>query len=257
MKLNQVAIQLFTLRDHCKTLEDFTKTIQKVSKIGYRAAQVSGIGPIPEEDVIKVLKGEGIVCCATHESPDLILKEPQRVIDRLGKLECTYTAYPYPGGVDLKSEASVTEMIQGLNRSGEILHRAGKVLCYHNHGKEFAKLGNSTILEKIYTETDSQFLQGELDTYWVQTGGGDNVAWCRKLRNRTPLLHIKDYGIDPQTEQPTYMEIGSGNLNFKEIIEAADQSACLWYIVEQDTCPGDPFDSVQKSFDYIKKYLVS
>jgi hypothetical protein len=32
---------------------------------------------------------------------------------------------------------------------------------------------------------------------------------------------------------------------------------CAWFIVEQDTCPGDPFDSLRQSFDYIKANLVT
>jgi len=50
--------------------------------------------------------------------------------------------------------------------------------------------------------------------------------------------------------------VGSGNLNFKKIIAAAEKSGCKWFIVEQDTCPGDPVDSLAKSFEYIKANLV-
>ena len=38
---------------------------------------------------------------------------------------------------------------------------------------------------------------------------------------------------------------------------AAEESGCRWFIVEQDTCPGDPFDSVARSFDDISAHLCS
>jgi sugar phosphate isomerase/epimerase len=257
MKMDQVAIQLYTLRDFCKTSADFAQTARKVREIGYRAVQVSGVGPIPEEEIVKILQGEGLVCCATHEPGPLILSDPQKVVDRLGKLSCSYTAYPFPAGIDLRSREAVIELAKGLDRSGEVLRKAGQVLCYHNHAHEFEKLGSKTILEILFDESHPQNLQGEIDTYWVQYGGGDSAAWCRKLKNRLPLLHLKDLAVDPETHQPMIAEIGSGNLDFKGILEEAERSGCLWFIVEQDTCPGDPFVSIRKSFDYIRENLIS
>ena len=52
------------------------------------------------------------------------------------------------------------------------------------------------------------------------------------------------------------MEIGNGNLNWPSIIAAAERSGTEWFIVEQDTCTGDPFDSVRQSFEFIKRTLA-
>ena len=52
------------------------------------------------------------------------------------------------------------------------------------------------------------------------------------------------------------MEIGSGNLDWPRLIPAAEKSGCQWFIVEQDTCPGDPFDSLKSSFDHLTRHLV-
>jgi len=43
----------------------------------------------------------------------------------------------------------------------------------------------------------------------------------------------------------------------RDEIAAAKASGCEWFIVEQDSCPGDPFDSAKLSFDYIKANLVA
>ena len=40
LRLNQVAIQLYTLRDQCTTLPDFTASMKKCHEIGYRAVEV-------------------------------------------------------------------------------------------------------------------------------------------------------------------------------------------------------------------------
>jgi len=256
MKLTQVAAQLYTCRDLLTTPSDIAATLRRIRQIGYTAVQVSGMGPISEEDLNKILADEGLVCCATHEGSDTILDHPQKVIERLKKLRCTYTAYPYPAGVDFTSRESIAGLIRKLDAAGKLLAEAGITLCYHNHNHEFRRLDGKTILEHIYDGTDPAYLQGEPDTFWVHYGGGENVEWCGKLAGRLPLIHLKDYMTNSQN-QHAFCEIGSGNLNFKKIIAAAEKSGCQWFIVEQDTCPGDPVDSLAQSFDYIKSHLVA
>jgi sugar phosphate isomerase/epimerase len=252
MKHAQLAIQLYTLRDHCKTSADFALTCQKVRAIGYPAVQLSGLGPIPEEEIVKILAGEGLVACATHEPGDLIRQETERVIERLQKLGVRYTAYPYPGGVDFTNMAHVDLLVADLEAAGAKMAAAGLVLAYHNHGVEFAKLPNGqTALEYIYARTSPSHLVGELDTYWVQYGGADPVTWCQKLTGRLPLLHLKDYGFCAKENKHIIAEIGQGNLDWLRILPAAEDSGCQWYIVEQDTCPGDPFDSIKISYEYL------
>src|SRR5690606_35784856 len=112
------------------------------------------------------------------------------------------------------------------------------------------------LLDYIYAQTDPKNLVGEIDTYWIHYGGGDVVDWCRKLRGRLPFIHLKDYKFTLENK-PTFCEIGNGTLPFNRIIEEAEKSGCEWFIVEQDTTPGDPFDSIKQSFDYIKANLVS
>lgn len=256
MKLNQVAAQLYTCRDLLKTPAEIAKTLRRVREAGYTAVQISGMGPIAEEELNAILDGEGLTCCATHENGAVILNETQKVIERLQKLRCSYTAYPFPAGIDFASEESVSTLIAQLDAAGAALAAAGMTLCYHNHQHEFRKLGGRTILDRIYNETHPRHVQGEPDTYWIQFGGGNPVEWCEKLTGRLPLIHLKDYSITAENV-PTYCEIGSGNLNFAEIIAAAEKSGCQWYIVEQDECPGDPVDSLRQSLDFIKTHLLN
>jgi sugar phosphate isomerase/epimerase len=255
MKLEQVAAQLYTVREFLQTPQDIAESMKKISKIGYKAVQVSGMGPIPEEELMNILDGEGLVCCATHEPGDKVLGDPQAVVDRLAKLRCKYTAYPYPAGVDFSTMDAVRKFAAKLNASGEVLRKAGQVLTYHNHHQEFVKVDGKRVLDVIYDETDSANLQGEIDTYWVQFGGGSPTAWCKKLAGRLPLLHLKDYGVMPDYHV-MFAEVGRGNLNWREIVDAAEASGCEWFIVEQDTCPGDPFESLRISFEYLRDNIA-
>jgi sugar phosphate isomerase/epimerase len=256
MKTNQIAAQLYTIRDFIKTSADIAASLKKLRAIGYRAVQVSAMGPIAEEELLKILDGEGLTCCATHEPSDTILNEPQRVAERLRKLRCRITAYPSPKGITLDTLADAKAFAAKLNAAGKTLAEVGVTLCYHNHHIEFRRVDGRVVLDVIYAETDPRYLQGEPDTYWIQYGGGDPVEWCVRLKNRLPIIHLKDFAITKEN-QIAYTEVGNGNLNWARIIPAAQAAGCQWFCVEQDTCPADPFDSLKQSFDYLKENLCS
>ena len=134
---------------------------------------------------------------------------------------------------------------------GEILSREKLILSYHNHGIELEKYGNKLGLEILYDESDPRYLKAELDTYWAQYGGADPAQWCLKLKGRLPLLHCKDMGIKGNT--PIMMEVGEGNLNWKAIFDACKKGGTEWYLVEQDVCQRDPFESLKISLENMKK----
>ncbi len=255
MRIEQVGAQLYTVRDFIQEPAQIARSLQKIRAIGYQAVQVSGMGAIEEAELVRMCAGEGLTICATHEPTAKILDEPERVAERLHHLGCKYTAVPFPGGLDASSVPNVLDFAHRMDKAGSVLHQAGCTLMYHNHAMEFVRLNNKTILEHFYDSTSPENLAGEIDTYWVQFGGGDPVAWCRKLKNRLPVIHLKDYAFTPENK-PAFAEIGHGNLNIPAIIEAAEGSGCKWFVVEQDTTPGDPFDSLRLSFEFLSQHCV-
>lgn len=250
MKKSQLAAQLYTLRDFLKTPDDVAGSLEKVKAIGYDAVQISGMGPIEEELLVKYAKDNGLTICATHESSAKIFDETDEVIARLKKLSCKHTAYPHPHYFPRTYNGAVM-FARKLNTAAEKMAKEGLVLSYHNHASEFVKHDGEFFLDIIYRE--APLLKAELDTFWVQSGGQDPVSWIEKLAGREPLLHLKDYGMNFAYER-TMESIGSGNLNWKAIMDAAAKAGVEYYIVEQDNCNGiDPFDALAKSYRYISE----
>jgi sugar phosphate isomerase/epimerase len=252
MQPRQIAAQLYTVRAHCGNARDFAASVARLRAIGYQAVQLSGVGPIPEAEINAILAGEGVACCATHEPSATILESPHLVVERLRRLNCRLTAYPYPGGIDFGDAEHLRTLARKLDAAGAILRAAGCVLGYHNHAIEFVAYRGRPVLEHIYAATDPRHVVAELDTYWVHYGGGDVVAWCGRLKGRLPFIHLKDYGFSLENT-PEFREVGRGNLDWHRIIPAAESAGCEWFIVEQDTCAGDPFDSLRISYDYLRE----
>jgi sugar phosphate isomerase/epimerase len=118
----------------------------------------------------------------------------------------------------------------------------GLTFGYHNHSFELEKFDGRTGLEILYSESDPAAFTAEIDTYWIQHGGGDPAWWIRGVAGRSPLVHLKDMTM--RGSQQLMAEVGEGNLNWPAILEACRAAGVLWYIVEQDTCQRDPFESL-------------
>ena len=247
-----LAAQLYTVRDHMKTASDFAATVKMVAAIGYKVVQVSGIGPISDADVKAALDDAGLACCITHvrlpwpwhaERVDAIIAQ-HKLWDcknvAVGSMPDQYRA----------DEAGFRRFCAEADAIGRKIYEAGLTFSYHNHSFEFVHFGKRTGLDLLYEETDPRYVQAELDTYWVQHGGGDPAAWIKKLKNRMPVVHFKDLVI--LNGQPTMAEIGEGNLNWPAIIAACKEANVEWYAIEQDVCQRDPFESLKISYDNLR-----
>ncbi len=257
MKKEKIAVQLYSVRDYCNDAREIVETLKKIRAIGFRAVEMSSVGPLPPHELARVLDGEGLVCCSTHEDVEELLTDPESVIERLGVLKCNLTVYPMPRGQDLSSPDGVKRLSKALNRSGKLFAKAGITLAYHNHNLEFHRLNGKTVFDWLMAETDPKAVATELDTYWLQAGGADPVEMIGRMKSRVPLLHIKDYGVDPKGKA-TFEEIGYGNLDWDRILPAAKRAGCRWYVVEQDSDweNADPFLSLKMSLTYLKRLFT-
>ena len=241
----KLAAQLYTLREFTQTPADIAKTLKRVREMGFTAVQASAMGPIEPKEFANILKDEGLACCATHVSVDRMRDNAKAVIDEHHLWGCKYTAL---GGYWPK-DPTAAEWIAFAKNYNEIAKNfvgSGLRIGYHNHNHEFAKFDGKTAMAILFdTLTPDIFF--EIDTYWVTAGGGDPAAWIRKVAGRIPCVHLKDMGIRVPKEQ-YMMEVGEGNLDWPGILSACKSADVEWYIVEQDTCYRDPFESLKISY---------
>ncbi len=257
----QLAAQLFTVREFTQTESDFAASMRKVREIGYRAVQVSTIGDIADAAVKRIADDNGLIICATHTAWDDLLHKPDSVIEQHQLWGCRHVAL---GGMPLEnrgSEAGFRRFAELAVGVGERLAAAGLSFSYHNHSFEFVKFGGRTGLSLLFEATDPRFFKAELDTYWIQHGGADPVDWIERMAGRMPVAHLKDMAVLPNAAgghpQQVFAEVGAGNLNWARILPACARAGVEWYAVEQDICPGDPFESLAISYRNLREMGLS
>lgn len=242
-----LAAQLYTIRAHTQTAADFAASMQKIRQIGYTSVQVSAIGPIAPAEVKQILDDNGLTVCITHIGFPRLQNDLDAVIEEHHLWKCKNVAVgSMPNEYREGGEDAYRRFTAEASAIGEKLHAAGLTFSYHNHSFEFVRFGHRTGLDLIYDESDPRYLQAEIDTYWVQHGGADPAAWIRKVSNRMPVVHLKDMVI--RNNQQVMAEVGEGNLNWPAILDACRDAQVEWYAVEQDICPGDPFESLAISY---------
>ena len=252
----QVGAQLYTVREFTQTVEGMRDALRKVAEIGYKAVQVSGFGPMDAKEVAAALQEYGLDCVSTHTSWDRFLNDLDAVIEEHKLWGCPHPAI---GGLPKEyfSLDGLKRFARELPPIAERLAEEGMTFSYHNHNHELAWYDGKPWLELLYDAIDPRHLKVEIDTYWIQAGGGDPAAWVRRYPGRQPLLHLKDMVVTPEREQ-RFAEIGEGNLNWPAIMKAAESVGVEYYLVEQDrSYDRDPFESLAISYRNLKAMGLS
>ncbi len=171
----------------------------------------------------------------------------QEIIDEAGE-----GGFPYLvcANTSIGTIEEVKQSIDTLNKSSEAAKKAGIIMAYHNHDKEFETLDGKVIYDRLLEETNPDTLKMELDLCWVTKAGVDPVELFKKHPGRFPLWHVKDIDKEKKLPQP----VGTGIVDFKRIFVNAKVSGMKHFFVEHDN-PTDPFASITTSYNNLNTIL--
>ena len=262
-----IGLQLYTVRDAMD--KDPVSALAKVIQIGYTSVEGAtytgtekfyGMSPSAFK---KVLKQNGLVIPSSHYRlgeektngeivSGTLLHDWNKAVDDAAEVGIKYMVCAYLSEAERGDLDHYKYVADQLNIAGERCKKSGIQLCYHNHNFEFEKQGD-TYPYDILMATDKDLVKMEMDIYWIKKAGQDPIALFNKHPGRFPLWHVKDMDNTPARD---FTEIGNGIIDFKEIFKYKNKAGMKYFFVEQDKCPGTPFDSITKSIKYIKKNLV-
>lgn len=265
--MKKFGLQIYSVRDRFTNEEDTKNALLALAEMGYTSIQTAGTYDyITPEKFVQYAKDAGIEVCGTHYNWDLIKDCVEKTVayhNTLGTTNIGIGAMPPYARVDIDG---VRTFISEFNAMARIYHSHGFKLTYHNHSFEFVKLSDGkTIFDHLVEEFDPECTSFVLDTYWVQHGGADVRATIERLNGRIDILHLKDmeachhYSLadGKGLAAPAIIEVGAGNINFKDIIPTAEKCGVKYFVVEDDRCPeGRSLEMAKRSADYIKANLI-
>jgi sugar phosphate isomerase/epimerase len=263
-----IGLQLYTVRD--AMAKDPAASLAKVAQVGYTSvegATYTGTELFYGMDAKAFkaqLKQSGLIMPSAHyrlgeeqvngaSQKGTILNDWEKAVNDAAEvgikyMVCAYLSQPERGNLD-----HYKKIADDFNKAGETCKKAGIQLCYHNHDFEFIQEDGKYPYETILKNTDKNLVKFEMDLYWITKANQDPFALFNENPGRFPLWHVKDLDKTPQRN---FTEVGNGIIDFKKIFAQSKKAGLQYFFVEQDKCPGDPFDSITQSITYIKKNLV-
>ena len=241
--LDQISIQLFTLRDQLAI--DFEGAIAALHAIGYTRVEHAGFVGRTAAQFKAVLDANNIVSTSGH----VLIPQPfnpdawSASLADANLLGSTYIVHPFFGinfgtGEVTRTTLPWQAFAHDLNLAGSMAQDAGLQLGYHNHNWEFFRLTDDpsrTAFDVLADETDPDLVHLELDLFWVTRGARDPVDIIEQNKGRILQYHVKD-----MNQAGSFTDLGEGLIDFARIFELSKKAGAVEYIVERDDAGSPP-----------------
>jgi sugar phosphate isomerase/epimerase len=237
-----LAIQLYTVRE--ALARNFRATISRIAEMGYMGVETAGFPGISVEEASDLFAELGLEVCSVHAQLPFG-KQKNQVIELAQALEVRRVIASTPRD-SFATLDSVRELGERWNQAHEAVEEHDLELGLHNHWWEFQQVEGRCGFDLLVEELNPGIFF-QIDTYWVNTGGGNAAQVIEELGERVPLLHLKDGPCDPQADM---VAVGQGKMDFAPIIQASLGTA-EWLIVELDRCATDMLEAVEESYAYL------
>ena len=247
----KIGAQYYTIRDFCKIIEDFDASCKKVSEMGYKAIQLSGIGDFSAEEIKPIIDKYGLYVVCTHRNAQKFLEEIYREIEFHKAIGCPILGLgAMPGGKI--EEGTIDEFVEKFKPVIEKINVTGLTFAYHNHAFEFQKIDGKYVFDIICEKLGNVPFKLILDVYWLAFAGINPAKFIREHKENIACVHFKDLAIVNREQR--YAPVGYGNLDWDNIIAACEEVGVEYALVEQDMCYDEnPFDCLRKSYNFLKE----
>ncbi|HRL48609.1 MAG TPA: sugar phosphate isomerase/epimerase [Propioniciclava sp.] len=274
-----LGVQMMMLKDKVSTLGMYP-VLQRIADLGITAVEVSQI-PMDEENTAALRRG--IDRLGLDVGALSVMLEPgsatpgDNLRDHFDKIvaDChrLETRFVRIGMVPMAAMASKEACIAWARECEDAARRLaaeGITLCYHNHHIDLSRFDGERIFDLVRRVAPS--LQFEVDLFWVQRGGMAPLDMLKEYAGVCQLIHVKDYRVASVPQKALEMlargdaagsyaafldtiqfaEVGSGNMNWPELLPAANAAGAEYFFIEQDDTYGrDPFDCIADSRAYL------
>jgi sugar phosphate isomerase/epimerase len=240
MSAQEIGLELYSLRNQFKT--DVPGTLALIKQWNIKEVEGGGSYGMPREEYKKLLQKNNLKMVSIAADFQKLANDPQAAIDEAKFYGAKYVVcfwIPHNGnefGIE-----EVKKAVQVFSTAGKKLRENGLSLCYHPHGYEFRPYEGGTLFDYFVKNTDSRYLNFEMDVFWVKHPGQDPVALLKKYPKRFPLLHLKDraHGTEGNhnghADVETNVILGQGDVGIAAIMKQAKKNKVKHYFIEDES----------------------
>lgn len=250
--MGKVGIQIYTVRELAN--QDLPSAIKLIKDAGYAGIELdAGMLNRAEPHQLKAWMDAAnlTVIGLTLLMPEL----NQKIGPMIEYAHITGAEWLVMPWIDHKLRKTLRDyesLAQKLNHAGRHAAEQGLRFAYHIHGYEFTPIGNKRGFDVLVEELEPAYVELQVDTFWVASGGVNVLEFLRRHIDRVGSLHLKDAAsLDPLTD----IEVGEGILEMQDIVSYGREHDIDWFIVEQEGTRHSLFDSIKKSCSNVQEML--
>ncbi|MEO6717918.1 MAG: sugar phosphate isomerase/epimerase [Novosphingobium sp.] len=248
-------------------LRDYAGTLQQVAAMGYQVMgfRLAGYaGPAVAEptpaDKARLVRGAGLELGVVRlgvRNPDFD-RDLGQAADIGAKVVALTTAAPYIAGPKLfeTTRAAFDAWLPKLANLGEMAHKRGLTLVYHNHWYDLLPLGGERPLDVMARTIPPEILSFEIDLAWTWYAGVAPLDLLRQLGPRVVSMHWKDIdrsrgkSITDHAVAP-----GSGEMDYPALLPHVVRATRATGYVEVDS-PDDGLAAAHQGAEVIRHALA-
>lgn len=252
----EIGLQLYSLRNQFKT--EVPGTLDLVEKWGIREIEGGDTYGLPIDEFKRLLKENKLKMVSVGADYNQLKDNPQAAVDNAKAFGAKYVVcFWIPHADDnVFTIDHVKEAIEVFNKAGKLLAENGLSLCYHPHGYEFRPYEGGTLFDYLVKQTNPQYLNFEMDVFWVKHPGQDPVALLKKYPKRFLLMHLKDRAHGTEGNQngradvESNVVLGTGDVDVAAIMREAKKAGVKHYFIEDESSRS--VTQIPQSLAYLK-----
>ncbi len=243
------SLQIYSLRDECNN--NFEDVLKNVSEAGYDGVELYSFFDYSKEQMKELLDKYNLVCTSVHTGYDLLKNNLDYVIEFNKYINNNNIILPY---YEAKCANDWDCLVEFLKETSKKLKEHSLNLLYHNHEFEFMPIDGRLPIDILLNGLTQDEMNFEVDCYWVKYAGLEPAEFLNKYANRIKMLHIKDMAVSG--EEKTMTEVGTGIINYIDIVKFAKLNNFEWLVIEQDDITIEKYKSIKLSLDNLKKIAI-
>lgn len=249
----EFGVQTFTIRKMQKSNMAVAYLVLK--EMGISSLEIARI-KFSEKNAYKVnhiLSSYEMIPVSIQVKPKYVFGDPERVINFCKITGCKNVVISMlPFSCILGSDEKFYSFVDTLDKYYEIYEKSGITLAYHHHNWEYIRLSNGkTRMAELLSRTKKiKFVH---DTYWTARSGVSPVAQINEFGDRLLGIHLRDLAFKKKFLDvvPHDTAVGEGVIDFKAVLEAAEQVGCEYTVIEQKS--KIPYTDIELSLNNLKK----
>ncbi len=253
-KLKFFGLQLYTIRDIFE--KDPKGAIQHIAGLGYK--QLEGYERAPglfwgmkNTEFKKYVEDLGMSFISSHCDTE---KNFEQKAAEAGEIGMKYLVYNWEG--PNKTIEDYKKLAEYFNQRGAICQKNGLRFAFHNYAFSLKRIDGQYPQDILLNHTDPALVDFQMEIYWFATLGIDPLPWLEKYPNRFRLAHIKDR-VKASRQPEDTCDLGTGSIDYRNILKVAKKSGMNYFIVEQEHYPGsDPLKSAEANARFMRKLRI-